>query len=445
LIAALAAASPSAAYNVYYANLHAHTVLSDGIGTPAEAYAHARDVAGIHILALTEHTHMLTVSEFNELTAAAWQFSQPGVFVALAAQEYGILTDFGHINIFDAPSRNPQPTDNLPATYHWMNVNGAFGAFNHPNPDYGTNFENLAFHPEYVDAMRMIEVRNGLATRGYEEQYIQALDNGWRIGPTANQDNHEGHWGDQRNPYMSGRIYLTGVLADSLTTEEVLGAFRARRFFAMEVDPPSDRIELDFRIDGSPMGSEIVVGPNPHVTVRARGINGVSLFNRVQLYRDGLLYNSQILVGNEIFYEFVDGLVDGESHYYFVKVRQVDSDLCWSSPIWVRAEVQESAVEQRSRSERLRVFDTVALTNSAPLRFELPARTGQAPPITLTLYDARGRRVRDLDTRAAGVGPNVVVWDCRDVRGERVAPGMYFARLAAPGIAPGSARVILLR
>jgi len=60
LLAALAfLATPDAAYHYYYANLHSHSALSDGIGTPAEAYAYARDVADIDVLALTDHTHYL--------------------------------------------------------------------------------------------------------------------------------------------------------------------------------------------------------------------------------------------------------------------------------------------------------------------------------------------------------------------------------------------------
>jgi len=49
------AAQPEIA--VFFGNLHSHTALSDGSGTPAEAYEHARDVAGLDFLAITEHNH----------------------------------------------------------------------------------------------------------------------------------------------------------------------------------------------------------------------------------------------------------------------------------------------------------------------------------------------------------------------------------------------------
>ncbi len=62
LAVTLAAASSAqlAAQNaptVFFGSLHSHTSLSDGQDTPAEAYAHARDVAGLDFLAITEHSH----------------------------------------------------------------------------------------------------------------------------------------------------------------------------------------------------------------------------------------------------------------------------------------------------------------------------------------------------------------------------------------------------
>jgi hypothetical protein len=225
----LSLVAPASGYDVYVANLHAHTAYSDGIGTPAEAYTYARDVANIDVLALTEHTHLLTTTEFNSLLSIADSYTQDGVFVALGAQEFGNLNDFNHMAIYDVLYRCPNPTDNLLATYEFIKQQGGVGQFNHPNPSYGTNFNDLAFYPQYVDQMNSIEIRNGLRADNYEPQYLQALNNGWRVGPSANQDNHEGHWGDQQNPNAGFRIYLTGILADSLTRADILDALRRRQ------------------------------------------------------------------------------------------------------------------------------------------------------------------------------------------------------------------------
>jgi hypothetical protein len=43
--------------NVYFGTLHSRTSYSDGSGKPTQAYNHARDVAHVDLLAITEHNH----------------------------------------------------------------------------------------------------------------------------------------------------------------------------------------------------------------------------------------------------------------------------------------------------------------------------------------------------------------------------------------------------
>ncbi|MRR10718.1 hypothetical protein EG831_11745, partial [bacterium] len=44
-------------HRCFYGNLHAHCGYSDGRSTPDTAFAHARDVASIHVQALTDHNN----------------------------------------------------------------------------------------------------------------------------------------------------------------------------------------------------------------------------------------------------------------------------------------------------------------------------------------------------------------------------------------------------
>jgi hypothetical protein len=60
------------------------------------------------------------------------------------------------------------------------------------------------------------------------------------------------------------------------------------------------------------------------------------------------------------------------------------------------------------------------------LGFALPAEER----VTLEVIDVRGRRVRILSSGVRSAGPHAVSWDLRDAAGRRVAPGLYFARLA---------------
>ncbi len=435
-------------YNVYYGNLHAHTALSDGIGTPEEAYTYARDVADIDILALTEHTHMLTPTEWDLLLTTADAMTEDGVFIALGAQEFGNLNDFGHMSIYESAYRNPNPTENLAATYQFIQSVGAFANFNHPNPDYGTNFNNLSFVPDYVDEMVGLEIRNGIRADDYEEQYVQALQNGWHVGPLANQDNHEGHWGDQENPSMGGQIYLTGFLADELTKEAIVTAYREKRFYAMEVDPPSDRIELEFYGNGAVMGQEIETGPIVSLTGTARAVNGTGLFNRVDLFQDGVIVDGVTQIGTAIDWWFQRALQDGESHFYFVRVRQVDGDFAWSAPIWAHAVVDPASAGDLADPQRTHWLppEPNPFSNETLLTFRLAAGgPSDTHRVSIELFNLEGTLVGGMVEPSRTNGVYRWSFEARDRQARRLPAGVYLCRLTVDGRTADTRRLVLIR
>lgn len=78
---------------------------------------------------------------------------------------------------------------------------------------------------------------------------------------------------------------------------------------------------------------------------------------------------------------------------------------------------------------------------STTLRFELDG----AQPVTLAVYDARGRMVQRIASGPRAAGTHEAAWHGTDERGARVASGVYFARLESPGRAAVTRRVVLLR
>lgn len=452
LAAAIACTAISTAsggdYGLYWGNFHSHSTLSDGSGPPAEAFAYARDVAGIDILSLSDHTHMLSASEWSFLGTEADAFTEDGVFVALRSQEFGILNDFGHLNIHGCDVKNPNATTNLPATYNFIIQNGGIGAFNHPNPTYGTHFDGLAYDPDWADAMYGMEIINGFYSGDYEDIWIQALDAGWKLGAFGNQDNHDSTWGNQQNSNDGNRIYLTGVYATELTEAAVLEALRARRFFAMEERPAGDKIRLDFEVAGNPMGSTITTGTTFILDATVTSLNGTTLCNRIELYRDGVLLDSHVEIGTTISHQFIEtGLSIGEQHYYFVKGRQTDGDLVWSSPIWVTTEEQPTSVEGT-----LPGIDVGLLPNRpnpfAPetdIRFVLPSRSSERPyDVELVVLDSAGRLVRDLGRRSLPPGEHSWTWNGQTDAGRPAPSGVYHYRLRGPEVAETDGRMVLL-
>jgi flagellar hook assembly protein FlgD len=51
----------------------------------------------------------------------------------------------------------------------------------------------------------------------------------------------------------------------------------------------------------------------------------------------------------------------------------------------------------------------------------------------LDIYDANGRRVRQLGSSTRPVGEQTIAWDLRDESGRAVQAGLYFARLEVDG------------
>jgi hypothetical protein len=75
--------------------------------------------------------------------------------------------------------------------------------------------------------------------------------------------------------------------------------------------------------------------------------------------------------------------------------------------------------------------------------FRFSAKAGDQ--ISLTIYDVRGRRVAvPLESQVATAGEQSVQWNGTDVNGQRLASGIYFAKLGA-GNQSFSQKVFLVR
>lgn len=152
---------------------------------------------------------------------------------------------------------------------------------NHPNLYPGATLANPSVHwnttwwkkLEYVPVMdpyvTLFEMgsRNepGASITGYwggvynEPYYTFALDNGWHLGPTNNEDNHTDHFGSLRTG--DGILTETGIWAVSAqglspknAQASVLGALRFRRTYSVEdkvvdsLNPHAKAISLKFTV-----------------------------------------------------------------------------------------------------------------------------------------------------------------------------------------------------
>ena len=263
--------APAVAANVHacLGNLHSHTANSDGAGTPAEAYAYARDVAKLDFLAITDHNHILfqkdkvpfadiepTYSGSTETACipAANKANQDGKFVALYGEEYSSMSQGNHVNVFDTPAVIDVPNGKFDGLLNWIHKHpdstghDAVVMFNHPGLSYPLNAvgkkeygrDDFGDDANWIKQMggvtSLIEILNGEPKgNGYAHVAPQIMDGylriflrlGFHLAPTGDQDNHHQQWGTITDA-------RTGILATELTRPALLNAMRARHVYASE-------------------------------------------------------------------------------------------------------------------------------------------------------------------------------------------------------------------
>jgi hypothetical protein len=331
---------------IYWGDLHGHSGLSDGTGTPEDYYRYARDIAALDVAALTDHDHwgMQALSESPELWAGVREqtraFHEPGRFVTLLGYEWtSWLHGHRHVLYFEDEGRvlsSVDPAFESPLQL-WDALRGepALTIAHHtaggpiatnweipPDPELEPVTEVSSVHgsSEAADSPRVIyNPVDGHFAR-------DALDRGYRLGFVGSGDGHDGHPGLSHLASPNGG--LVAILADELTREGVLEALRARRVYATN----GPRIVLHVTLGGAPMGSSVQGGPPRvlEVTAVAPGV-----LDRVDLVRSGRIVQTVAGTGTRELRltETIAGLEGGE--YLYVRALQADGGAAWSSPFFV--------------------------------------------------------------------------------------------------------------
>ena len=328
LLLATVFALPNFDYQIYYGNLHSHTSYSDGKGTPEQAYAHASKYADV--LAVTDHCYFLKIpvngqSKTYLTQQAARNATIPGKFVGLQGFEW--TAGSGHINVYETLefiSRDEK--GDLKDFYEWITKVKKLAQFNHPGVTFG-NFQNFWFWPEADKYVNLIEVGNGNSSSSdviSEEMFnnfILALNRGWHVSPTANQDNHKENW-------ASANDARTGILAKSLTYEDIMDALWNRRTFASE----DKNAKLYFYADNNIMGSILPYREkaNFYIYYSDKG----DPVSKVYIFSQSKVYELPKLSGKDEFeYSATFDIVDGYE-WFFVYIIQKDGNEIVSAPVW---------------------------------------------------------------------------------------------------------------
>jgi PKD repeat protein len=413
-------------YTVYLGNLHSQTNLSDGggplstcvseqnpqsgAGSPTDAYTYAMN-DGLDFLMTSEHNHMFdgstsTNASANPTTAKnlyqsgqtmrdSFNSAHPN-FLALAGLEWGVISNGGHLNIFNTPklleweynSSNQLIGDiytakgDYASLYTLMKTNGWIGQFNHPatTGQFVIGSTALAYSADGDQAMVLCEVMNSSAfshnttetetsLNSYESACNILLEAGYHVAFSSDQDNHCANWG-------ASYTNRTGVLlpnGQALNQANFVAALQARHVFAT-YDKTAQLILTTS--GGHVMGDRFNNSGALTLTANYAPGTGRSA-SQVQIIQG--VPGSNGAVSTLASTATTTITPTSGDHFYYAKVTQDNGTLLFSAPVWVTqgaatadfsmsaAPTSASVTRGSSTSDTITITPTNGFTGSVAL------------------------------------------------------------------------------
>ena len=403
-------------YNLYFGQLHAHTNISDGAGSVTEAFQHASQVENLDFLAVTDHsnsfdnesdsqvdlrTDLTNVSnEWKEGHQAAKDATTDD-FVGIYGFEMTWSDGFGHINTFNTPGfesrSNSEFGNKSGSTEGYQNyykklveVGSSLSQFNHPGTTFG-DFQDFAFYDPQVDQrITLIEVGNGegaIGSSGYfpsYEYYTRALDKGWHVAPTNNQDNHKGNWGDSNTA-------RSVVLASNLTEEAIYDAIRNYRVYATE----DNDLSILYSLNDNAMGSILNKQENG-VTLTAQITDPTDTADmKVEvIVNGGLVIGTQTVTGGSGTVTF--HFDSNEYSYYYLRITQADQNIAVTAPVWTGESVNAGIAATECDTALVVKGEAVTLSS------ELYNNAGSDMTVQSVVFSVDGETIYTADVSTIG-------------------------------------------
>jgi len=326
-------------WHAYFGNLHSHSNFSRdrrGLnGSPVQAFRSVYDVAQLDFAGLSDHVEWLRPRDWWEIRKVTDLWNRPGEFVTLASYEWTSF-EYGHRNVFFPEAAIEQEdarfasTDRTPDDlWKFLDDRRAIAVPHHPShgirEPVDWSFRNDRFQ-------RLVEIFQSRGNYEYDGAPYQRRD----MRPTFNEGHSIRHalglghrMGIIASPDHGGGMGLAGVWAEALTRESLFEALHARRTFGTT----GAKMELLLTVGGQPQGSEIHSDGGPltlAATVRATA-PGLDLV----LVVDGQEERSWHFDGDRASVEWSDARPVEGTRYYYLRARQGDGHLGWTSPVWV--------------------------------------------------------------------------------------------------------------
>ena len=226
--------------NIYKANLHCHTTVSDGSLTPEEIKT-AYTAKGYSIVAFTDHRILRPQSHLNDSTFLAVNACEMDLNESVSGKSWGSVKTY-HLNLYAV---NPEMTETPPVPRMSYSDAGALNEYIRDRNNEG--FLVCYNHPywslqDYTDYSKLkglfaMEIYNhGCEMEGYYGYSPQPYDEMLRAGNTLHcvsaDDNHNRHPLDSAESDSFGGYVMIG--SASLHYEDVMDALMRGNFYSTQ-------------------------------------------------------------------------------------------------------------------------------------------------------------------------------------------------------------------
>ncbi|MCL5271233.1 MAG: DUF3604 domain-containing protein [bacterium] len=345
--------------SLFFGDLHKHTNLSPCARvnpynqSPAESYAHARDVAKTDFLAVCDHAEYLTDEQWAECMALARAYTEPGRFVAWPSVEWATGL-YGHRNLYyrdyDAPLISGRRVTTPPALWARLRElkTRALTIPHHPARQLAADLTRTdeELEPAY-------EIYSGWGNEEYYGAPLQDTDRSYTRNfavDTLLRGFHMGFvGGGDGHPAPPADSGITGIYARDLTLESLWDALAQRRTIATT----GAKILVDFHVNGFTLGS--IIRFNQHETKDlfpleiGVTVQGTAPLEKVEIVENGVTIHTKTKPRarlDQMAYTWYRNphpldnqlplpLTNNVSRFIYVRVTQRDGHMAWTSPIWL--------------------------------------------------------------------------------------------------------------
>lgn len=176
---------------------------------------------------------------------------------------------------------------------------------------YHANYE-YAGAPRAESDSYQVNVHGGYAPLGF---YWNALKKGYKLGVQSSSD------------HVSTHVSYTLIYTPTTGRADIVESMRKRHAYGA-----TDNILLEFRAGENMMGDAFRSAAPPRMQVKAIGTAPIA---RIEVIKDGKFVYERSPNAAQVEFEYRDTAPEPRESWYYVRVRQIDGNLAWSSPMWV--------------------------------------------------------------------------------------------------------------